>query len=89
MITKFKLFEATTEFHYRGFHCVKNPDKTPGENGLWSIPDLYWRDFGNKVDPDNLCQMGKNPRNKYLIFSVFFSKTSFSTIIFLFIYYYL
>jgi hypothetical protein len=50
MITSFKLYEATTEFWYKGFKCIKNLEKTPGEYGLWYIPELYYRKFGNKIE---------------------------------------
>lgn len=42
--------EATTEFFYKGFKCIKNIDKEPGEFGLWIIPELYYRKYGNKIE---------------------------------------
>jgi hypothetical protein len=35
---------------YRGYKYIKDPEKTPGEYGLWYIPDLYYRTSANKID---------------------------------------
>lgn len=42
--------EATTKGFYRGYEYVKDPTKTPGEYGLWTIPELYHRNFANKIE---------------------------------------
>ena len=34
---------------YRNYEIIKNPLKTAGEDGLWSIPELYWMKYGNKI----------------------------------------
>jgi hypothetical protein len=34
---------------YRGFYMYKNTDLSPGSNGYWHIPKLYYRDFANKI----------------------------------------
>lgn len=52
MIIEFKDFlnEARTSAHYRGYDMFKNLDLSPGSQGYWFIPKLYWRDFGNKIE---------------------------------------
>jgi len=53
MITKFETYnesESEDVRVYRGYNIVKDMTKTPGEDGLWIIPDLYWRKFGNKIE---------------------------------------
>lgn len=51
MITDFNHFitDAKTNLWYRGFEIKKNLDKSPGEDGLWFIPELYYRNFANKI----------------------------------------
>ncbi len=52
MIIKFKIFEQNKKEdirYYKGYKIVKNFDKSPGEFGLWYVPDLYIREFGNKI----------------------------------------
>ena len=44
------LNESKNERWYKGYKIVKNLDKTPGEDGLWSVPDLYYRTFANKIE---------------------------------------
>ena len=44
--------EASDVRIYRGYEIIKNKDKTPGEYGLWSVPELYYRDFANKIVKD-------------------------------------
>lgn len=34
---------------HRGYDIVKDISKSPGEYGLWWIPDLYYRDVANKI----------------------------------------
>jgi len=51
MITNFSTYNESKDVRvYRGYDIVKDPLKTPGEDGLWSVPDLYWRKFGNKIE---------------------------------------
>lgn len=49
MITSFKLFENKNKRWYKGFDIVKDTEKSPGEFGLWNVPELYYREFGNKI----------------------------------------
>ena len=42
--------EATKEGTYRGYKYVKDQTKGPGEYGLWTIPDLYYRNHANKIE---------------------------------------
>jgi hypothetical protein len=37
---------------YRGYIILKNKDIGPGADGLWHVPDLYYRDFANKIQQD-------------------------------------
>ena len=52
MITNFFYFinESKTSDWYRGYEYIKDVSKTPGEYGLWTIPELYYRDFANKIE---------------------------------------
>lgn len=44
-----KTNESNTRW-YRGYQIVKDPTKMQGEDGLWSVPELYWRKFGNIIE---------------------------------------
>lgn len=35
---------------YKGYEIKRNPEKSPGENGLWFVPELYYRNFANKIE---------------------------------------
>lgn len=51
MITTLEEYnEARTSAWYKGFEYKRNPDKKPGEYGLWFIPELYYRNFANKIE---------------------------------------
>lgn len=52
MKTKFIEYinEETINFYYKGYQCLKNLDKGPGEQGLWIIPELYYRNFANNIE---------------------------------------
>jgi len=45
----FNTNEARIQVTYRGFLMLKNSDLSPGAEGYWTIPDLYYRDFANKI----------------------------------------
>lgn len=34
---------------YKGYQILKSEGKTPGEYGLWYVPDLCHRQFANKI----------------------------------------
>lgn len=42
--------EARNVAWYRGYEMVRNTDLSPGSQGYWFLPELYWRDFGNKIE---------------------------------------
>jgi len=41
--------ESRTQVTYRGFLMLKNSDLSPGSEGYWNIPKLFYRDFANKI----------------------------------------
>jgi hypothetical protein len=41
--------EAKISDWYRGYEYIKDITKSPGEYGLWIIPELYYRDFANEI----------------------------------------
>jgi len=45
----FNINESKTQVMYRGFLIIKNSDLSPGSEGYWYIPKLYYRDFANKI----------------------------------------
>ena len=51
METNFERYNESKDIRwYRGYQLVKNPEKSPGEVGYWSVPDLYYRVFANKIE---------------------------------------
>ena len=45
-----KYNEAKNSYWYKGFEIKRNLEKKPGENGFWFIPELYYRNFANKIE---------------------------------------
>jgi len=35
---------------YRGYEYIKDITKSPGQYVLWFIPELYYRNFANKIE---------------------------------------
>ncbi len=51
MITEFENYinEALNIRWYRGYQMIRNTEISPGSQGYWFLPKLYWRDFANKI----------------------------------------
>ena len=45
----FQIFEAANKIYYRGFYMYRNTELSPGAEGYWYIPKLYYRNFANKI----------------------------------------
>ena len=79
MIIEFNDFlnEARVEVYYRGFIIIRNKELSPGSQGYWTIPDLYWRDFANKIEqgfPTVSITQGREAIDEWFDFSVKVSK---------------
>jgi len=51
METNFEKYNETKDSRwYKGFELKRNPERNPGDDGYWIVPELYYRNFANKIE---------------------------------------